>query len=316
MQTEKLSLILLSYQSEKQLPKVVTQIRECMEQENIPLELLIMDDGSTDASFQIAKGLEQQYADVIAYRLSRNYGSTANTFAGLSRVTGACAALLSDDLQTPLDVLVQMYRRWQEGARIIVPYRMSRRDGWRTDLPAKWYYRIMNAFSDAELPRIGTDGWLIDREVIDIVNERISPRNTKLSLELFLLGFDPVLIPFERPTVDSVSRWTLRKKFKLAMDTFFSVSTFPIKVMSGLGLVTFVLCFILAFVLAVTKLFFDNSLFGFPIPGWTTIMVLITMFNGIILFSIGIVAEYIWRIYEEVKGRPGYIIRKEDPKKG
>ena len=316
MQVEKLSLILLSYQSEQQLPGVVPIIRERMKQEGIPLELLIMDDGSTDASFQVAKGLEQQYPDVVAYRLSRNYGSTANTFAGLSRVTGACAALISDDLQTPLDVLVQMYRRWREGAKIIVPYRVSRRDGWRTDLPAKWYYRIMNAFSDAELPRIGTDGWLIDREVIDIVNESISPRNTKLSLELFLLGFDPVLIPFERPAVDTVSRWTWRKKFKLAMDTFFSVSTFPIKVMSGLGLVTFVLCFILAFVLAVTKLFFDNSLFGFPIPGWTTIMVLITMFNGIILFSIGIVAEYIWRIYEEVKGRPGYIIRKEDPKKG
>ncbi|MCB0656313.1 MAG: glycosyltransferase [Saprospiraceae bacterium] len=315
MQTPKLSLILLSYQSEQQLPKVVPEILDRMAHEQIPLELLIMDDGSTDGSFLAAKSLERQFPEVFAHRLSRNYGSTANAFAGLSLVTGECAALVSDDLQTPLDVLVSMYRRWQEGARIIVPYRVTRQDGWRTDVPANWYYRIMNAFSEAKLPRIGTDGWLIDREVIDIVNTRISPRNTKLSLELFLLGYDPVLIPFERPAVDSVSRWTWRKKFKLAMDTFFSVSTFPIKVMSGLGLITFMFCLALTLVLAATKLFFDNSLFGFPIPGWTTIMVLLTMFNGIILFSIGIVAEYIWRIYEEVKGRPGFIIRQDDQTK-
>ena len=136
MQTPKLSLILLSYQSEQQLPKVVPEILDRMAHEQIPLELLIMDDGSTDGSFLAAKSLERQFPEVFAHRLSRNYGSTANAFAGLSLVTGECAALVSDDLQTPLDVLVSMYRRWQEGARIIVPYRVTRQDGWRTDVTA------------------------------------------------------------------------------------------------------------------------------------------------------------------------------------
>jgi dolichol-phosphate mannosyltransferase len=283
-----------------------------MEAENIPFEFIIIDDGSKDNSYQVALELEKNDKRVKAYQLSRNYTSHYAKFAGFSVCNGACATSMPDDDQQPLDTYVQMYRQWEKGNKLVIPYRLSRNDGLVKDMFSRLYYRMMNALSVVKYPPGGCDVFLADREIIDIINQRIHPINTSTTVEVLRLGFDPVFIPFHRPKVKNKSRWTFKKKLKQAADSFFSSSNFPIRLISYLGIITSVFSLLLIVLLAIYKLLGERSLGGFSIPGWTTTVIFISLFSGLILFSLGIIAEYIWRIYEEVKDRPGFIIKKKD----
>jgi polyisoprenyl-phosphate glycosyltransferase len=306
-----LSIILLSYYSGKKINLVYEKVKERMESELIPFEFIIIDDGSKDDSFEIACRLEKEDKRVIAYQLSRNYTSHYAKFAGFSVCHGACATSMPDDFQQPMETYVQMYRQWEKGNKLVIPYRISRKDGLIKDLFSKSYYFLMNILSEIKYPPGGCDVFLADREIIDILNERIHPLNTSTTIEVLRLGFDPVFIPFNRPKGKLKSRWTFRKKLKQAEDAFFSSSNFPIKLITYMGLITSLFSFILIIFTIAAKLFGERSLGGFSIPGWTTTVIFISLFSGLILFSLGIIAEYIWRIYEEVKDRPGYIIKKK-----
>jgi dolichol-phosphate mannosyltransferase len=204
-----------------------------------------------------------------------------------------------------------MYRLWEQGNKLVIPYRVSRNDGLIKDIYSKTYYTVMNALSQVKYPPGGCDVFLADRELITIFNERIHPINTSTTVEALRLGFDPVFIPFDRPSVKSKSRWTFRKKLKQAADSFYTSSNFPIRLITYMGMITSVFSFLLILFTIITKLGGDRSLLGFSIPGWTTTVIFISLFSGLILFSLGIIAEYIWRIYEEVKDRPGFIIKKK-----
>ncbi|MGI9159131.1 MAG: glycosyltransferase, partial [Saprospiraceae bacterium] len=296
---------------EHRLPTVIPLILKTMESEQIPFELIVMDDGSRDRSYQIAREWALKDSRVRAYRLSRNFTSPYSFFAGLSVSRGACAVSIADDLQRPPELLVRMYRKWEAGNKIVVAYRLSRDDGWWNDAFSSLYYRLMNRFSEIKFPPGGTDGFLADREVIDLINTRISPIHTSPVTEVLRLGFDPVFVGYDRPPTTGRSRWTLQKKLRLFTDTFFGASVFPLRIITALGLFIFIICLLLTLLIIWAKLATDNTLFGLPVQGWATTLVFITMFNGLILLCIGIVAEYIWRIFEEVKGRPGYIIRKD-----
>ncbi|MBP7463338.1 MAG: glycosyltransferase [Bacteroidales bacterium] len=307
-----LSVVLLSYYSGERLIKCYEKLSACMKAENIPFEMIIIDDGSTDNSYEIALSLEKQHSNVFAYQLSRNYTSHYAIFAGFSKVNGACATAMPDDFQQPLDTYVNMYRQWQMGNKLIIPYRISRNDGFIKDLFSKWYYRVMNRLSIVKFPPGGFDIFLADRELIDILNNRISPINTSTTVEVLRMGFSPVFIPYERPVVKSKSRWTLKKKIKQAADSFFTSSNFPIRLITFLGIITFIFSVILSVFTIIIKLTGEKTLGGFSIPGWATTVIFISMFSGLILLSLGIIAEYVWRIYEEVKNRPGFIIKKKE----
>ena len=309
-----LSIVLLSYFSENRIQWVYEQVKSVMETEQIPFELIIIDDGSKDNSFEVACKVEKKDSRVHAFQLSRNYTSHYARFAGLSKCKGACAVGIPDDLQTPLEVVVKMYRLWESGNKIIVPFRASRNDGIISDMFSKMYYGIMNAISDVNFPKGGADGFMIDREIIDILNAEIHPINTSTIVEVLRLGFDPVFIPFHRPPQKTESRWTFKKKLKLASDTIFSSSSFPIKCITGIGFVSVIIAVLSIVISIILKFSGNQSLFGLSIPGWTSTFVLISFFCGLILFSLGVIAEYIWRIYEEVKNRPGYIIKNRDDK--
>lgn len=306
-----LSIILLSFNSEKQLSATTKKIMDTMEAEAIPFEIIIIDDGSTDSSFEQALELEKANASIRSYQLSRNYTSPYAQFAGIQLAKGGCSIPVPDDLQRPLDVVVKMYRSWQSGNKVVIAHHDVRDDGRANDFFSKTFYKIMNHFSDIRFPPGGADGALIDREIMDIMIKHISPRNTTPVLEVLRMGYQPAHIPFERPPSVGRSRWTLKKKIKLASDSFFSSSNFPIRFITTIGFLTFIFSFALIIAIIAAKLFSNNQLFGFPVQGWATIVVLVSFFNGLVLFCLGIVAAYIWRIYEEVKGRPGYIIKQK-----
>ncbi len=312
MQSKLLSIILLSYHSISRLKETSRKIIDQMELEKIPFEIIIMDDGSEDDSFVIASQIAKADQRIRAYQLSRNYTTNYSKFAGLSVCNGACAVFVPDDLQRPLSVVIQMYRMWEQGQQLIFDYRISRNDGKLSDFFSKSYYRIMNSVSLVDYPPGGTDGFLADREVIDILNERIRPTNTSIVIEALRLGFSPAYIPTIRQRSDQKSRWTHRKKVDMAKDLFFTSSDFPIKLITKIGMSIFGLCILLIPFIIYARFFSENQLFGFSIPGWTTIILVVIMFSAMNLFFLGIVSEYIWRIYSEVKDRPGYIIKKND----
>ncbi|WP_298524133.1 glycosyltransferase [uncultured Christiangramia sp.] len=307
-----LSIILLSYYSADRITLAYQKIKSILDQHSIPYEFLIMDDGSTDDSFKIAQELEKQHANVRAYQLSKNYSAHYSIFAGLELAKGNCAIPIPDDEQLPYSDIVQMYNLWKKGEKIIIPHRAERHDGFITDLFANAYYKIINSLSEVKFPKGGADSFLIDREVIDIMNSRIHAINTSSIMEVLRLGYTPYYYPYERVKgINTESRWTLKKKIRLFKDTFFSSSTWPVKMITNLGLFFAIVAFCLILLYTYVRLFGDPQFWGDIVPGWTSTIVIVSFFSGLILFSLGIIAEYIWRIYEEVKDRPGYIIKKK-----
>lgn len=306
------SILLFSYFSEKRLETATEKITATLEAEQIPFEIVIIDDGSKDDSFAIAKQLAAGDERIRAYQLSRNYTTPYSQFAGFSVCKGACAATVPDDLQRPLSSVVQMYRIWEQGNKLVVGYRNSRDDGKFNDLFSNLYYKVMNRFSEIKFPPGGADGFLADREIINILNERIHPINTSPIVEVLRMGFDPVFVPYDRPKAAHKSRWTFQKKWRLAMNTFFASSTFPIRLIGYLGMLAFLFSFLLILILIVGKIAGTDRLLGFSIPGWTSTGILIATFSGLNMLCMAILAEYIWRIFDEVKARPGYLIRENE----
>ena len=149
-------------------------------------------------------------------------------------------------------------------------------------------------------------------EVIDILNTRIHPINTSSIFEVLKLGFSPYYFPYHRlKGVNLKSRWTWSKKIRLFKDTFFISSTWPIKAITSMGIVFSVFAFLVILFYIYIRLFGNPEFWGKIVPGWTSLVIIISFFSGLILFSLGIIAEYTWRIYEEVKNRPGFIIKKK-----
>lgn len=309
---KKLSVILLSYYSKERIISAYNKVNELLTEAKIAFEFVVIDDGSDDNSFKIALDLEKQHDNVKAYQLSRNFTSHYAIFAGLSICTGDCAAAIADDEQQPYKVLIEIFRKWEEGAKIVIPYRLNREDPWLSKFFSNSFYFIMNNLSDIKYPPGGADSFLIDREIIDIINTRIHPVNTTSITEILRLGFEPYYLPYERVKgINKKSRWTFRKKLKLAFDTFYSSSSFPIKFISFMGVFFSMISFMLIIFYLYINLFGNKTFWGYTPPGWTSTVLFISFFSGLILFALGVISEYIWRIYEEVKNRPGYIIKRK-----
>lgn len=317
MMPEKLlSVILLSYYSEARINVCYQKLTETLGAAGIPFELVVMDDGSKDNSYETALALERSQNNVRAFQLSRNFTSHYSIFAGLSVSQGACAVPIPDDEQQPYETLVRMYRLWESGEKIIIPHRANRNDPAMSKLFSGLFYRMMNRLSDLNFPPGGADIFFIDREVIDILNTRIHPINTSSISEVLRLGFSPCFLAYDRPlgSQGRKSRWTFKKKWRLAKDFFFSSSSFPIRLITHMGIFFSFIALLMVFAFLIIKLMSMDQSFPFfnaSVQGWTSLIIAITFFSGLILLSLGVLAEYIYRIYEEVKARPGFIIRKK-----
>ena len=220
---------------------------------------------------------------------------------------------LVDDEQQPYPTIIQMYRLWEKGEKIVIPYRMSRNDPKLSKFMSELFYKTMNSLSDIKYPPGGADLALLDREVVNIINNMIHPRNTMFMAEVLNLGFSPYYLPYERPIGlnKGLSRWTFRKKVKSALDSIFSNSTFPLRLISCLGLLISVLSFIAIVFYFYIAVWGNKQFWGIVVPGWTSIVLLMFLLGGFVLLSLGVISEYLWRIYDEVKNRPGFIIKKK-----
>lgn len=302
-----LSIILLGYNSGDRINIAFKRLNQLMTENRIDYELIIVDDGSIDDTFARASELAKLHEGTIkAIKLSKNFTSHYAIFAGLSKAEGKCITVIPDDEQQPYETILKMYELWEKGHKVILPYRFSRGDLFLQRLFSRSFYSIMNKMSDVSFPKFGIDTFFIDKSVAHILATKIRPIATTTITEILRLGFNPEFIGYDRPIGlnKGKSRWTLKKKLNLARDTFYSSSSFPIKLINRLGLATFLLSFVLSI------FYLANKLVGYvELPsGWSTIVILLSFFSGLILLSLGIIANYIHLIYVEVKNRPGFII--------
>ena len=314
----KYSIIILGYHSGERIKIAYKKLLNIFQNENIDFEFIIVNDGSKDQNEtqKVSQDLVLNNVNVQYIELSRNYTSHYAAFAGLSVAKGSVAALIPDDEQQPYETLVKSYKLWSLGEKIIFPVRSNRDDPKMSKLFSGVFYWLMSKTTDFDYPKYGLDTWVIDREIIDILNTKISPRNTTTITELISLGFDPKILLYDREkSLNNKSRWSFNKKLRLASDWFFSTTRFPIKLVTILGFGSFLLSIFMIMFYSYIKLFGNDSFWkSDQVPGWVSLVVIISFFSGTILLSLGMIAEYIWRIFEEVKGRPGFIIKNNESK--
>lgn len=278
-------------------------------------ELVFVDDGSQDESWKIINEIyEMDKEHVQCVKLSRNFGEHAALLAGLSVSTGDCAVTKQADLQEDSAIILEMYESWKKGNKVVLAVRASRDENVVKKFFANLYYAIVRKFIDKNMPVGGCDCYLIDRQVIKVL-ELLDEKNSSLTLQVLWAGFQTDKVYFHRKNREvGQSRWTLGKKIKLVIDSMMSFSYAPIRFVSGMG-VFFFICAILMAIEAVVEKFTT----GTPIIGWASLMCVVCLSSGAILLTLGVLGEYIWRTLDASRNRPPYIIdviKKKGEEKG
>ncbi len=275
-------------------------------------EIVFVDDGSGDNSWEIMNEIRAMDDNVKCVRLSRNFGEHAAILAGLSVCTGDCAATKQADLQEDSTLIADMYESWKKGNKVVIAVRETRDESAVKKLFANAYYAIVRKFIDKNMPEGGFDGYLLDRQVIEVL-ERLDEKNSALTLQILWVGFRSDKVYYHRKDREiGESRWTFAKKIKLVMDSMMSFSYFPIRFMSGVGAI----CALISF-LWIIEVVLEKFIVGTPIEGWASLMCLVLFSTGMILLMLGILGEYLWRTFDASRNRPPFIIDTvEETKEG
>ena len=305
----KISIVVPVYNEEETLQKSYEIIKKTIDEiKNYECEIIFINDGSKDNTLEILENIAGENKNVKIISFSRNFGHQAAVTAGIKDVTGDCVVIIDADLQDPPELIPDMLKLWEDGNEVIYGKRKTRKgESAFKLLSAKMFYKILNALSDVEIPKDTGDFRLVDRKVVDVINQM--PEHNKFLRGLFSwVGFKQIPYEYERKErYAGKTKYPLKKMWKLATDGIISFSTKPLKLVGGLGIITIILSIGILIYSLLSYIFKLNQL----TPGWTSIMVAITLFSGVQLLSIWIISEYISRIYDETRNRPQYIIDKK-----
>lgn len=295
-----LSIVVPVYNNSENLPDLFPALEKAAGPD---AEFVFVDDRSRDDSWARLQAYAKSRPRTQAVRLSRNFGSFTACVAGLSRARGKAAVLISADLQDPPELIGELAAHWKAGRQVVLAARKDREDSGGSKLFSAAYYWILRRFVFPEMPSGGFDFVLIDRVVIDAVVAAAEKNTTLMGLILWL-GFDREIIYYTRRRREKgASMWTLRKKVKYFIDSILAFSYFPIRVVQGFGFLVALGGFAYAVLLVAMKL-----IHGIPIPGWTAMMVVTLLLGGGNFLVLGVIGEYIWRILDEVKRRPLFVV--------
>ena len=306
---KKISVIVPMYYEEKVAEECYKRLTACLQKLTYyTYEIIIIDDGSKDKTLEILENIASKDDKVKVISFSRNFGHQAAVTAGLKHVSGDAIIIIDADLQDPPELIPQMIQLWEQGNEIIYAKRKKRKgESPFKLLSAKLFYQILNALSDTEIPKDTGDFRLVDRKVVDTINNM--PEHNKFLRGLFSwVGYKQIPFEYEREErFAGKTKYPLRKMLKLASDGIISFSTKPLKLVGLLGFISIVIS-ILILIYALLSYFLKLNQLS---AGWTSLMVAITFFAGVQLLSIWIMSEYIGRIYDETKQRPQFIINKK-----
>jgi polyisoprenyl-phosphate glycosyltransferase len=302
-----LSVVVPVYRTRATLAETCRRVFEVHQKnfQDLRIELVFVDDGCPDDSWQELLALRSKNPELVRLvKLSRNFGQVSAILAGYEAAKGDAVVTMSADLQDPTHVIAQMVEHWRNGVEVVIAHRSSRDD----DVAATLFSRIAYGFARRANPRIpkgGFDFVLLSQRATDILRS-FNGRHRFFQGDVLWLGLPTSYIPYEREQrAVGKSSWTFAKKLKYFTDLILDSSYFPIRLMSGLG-IAFASAGLL-YALIIVLAWFRHST---PFEGWAPLMVTLLMVGGLIMFMLGVIGEYIWRIYDDVKHRPQYIVEK------
>ncbi|WP_033151977.1 glycosyltransferase family 2 protein [Pseudobutyrivibrio ruminis] len=304
----KVSLVIPVYYNEDNLRPLYADLKEkFIDKIDYDYEIVMVNDGSGDNSWQVMQEIATQDNHVKIYSLSRNFGSHAACLCGLSRSTGDCAIIKAADLQEPTELILDMVESWKQGNNVVLACREAREESKAQTGFANLYYWLVRKTSLPNMPKNGFDIYLLDRKVINVLDS-LDEKNSAITGQILWSGFKTGIVYYTRKAREiGTSRWTLKKKIKLVSDTLFSFSTMPVRFVEVVGFASFVIGLIWAIFEIIAKL---AGLI--EVEGWTTLFIFNLLSFGIVMISLGILGEYVWRTFDASRNRPPYIVEKDN----
>jgi len=302
-----ISIVVPVFNEEKGLGLLLDRLLPVLEGLGMAFEVIFVNDGSRDSSLEVLRQLTGRDPRLKLVSFSRNFGKECAIAAGLAYASGDAVVLMDSDLQHPPEVIKEFVARWREGYQIVFGQRLDRRtDGPVRRLMSKLFYRLFQLLTKTDLPRNAGDFRLLDRKAVDALN-RIGERARYNNGLYSWIGFRSIGVPYtvgERAV--GASKWSPRRLMHFAIDGLTSFSNVPLKVWSYLGLLVSLIAVGYAVVFFVKTL-----IFGIDVPGFPTLVISIMLLSGAQLISLGVLGEYLARVYDEVKARPLYIVAEE-----
>jgi len=304
-----LSVVLPVYNEEAGLRANVQTLMAVLDRHALEFrfELILVNDGSRDGSLALMEELRAERPEAIGViNLLRNFGQVPAIFAGMEAARGECVCVISADLQDPPEMILTLFRHWARGANTILAVRADREDSW----PARWasrlFYGAMRHYALGGLPSGGFDFFLLDQSVVERLLEN-PETNGFLQGQILQASGSTVEIPYKRKQrTAGASGWPFLKKLKYLIDGFTAYSFTPIRLISLIGVLSFLAGVAISIGLGAQRVFF-----GTRAPGWSSIMIAMFLLHGVEMFMIGVLGEYIWRALDQVRGRPLYIVDYE-----
>jgi glycosyltransferase involved in cell wall biosynthesis len=299
------SVIVPVYFNAGSLPGLFAALRDVeqeLDERGLGLQLIFVDDGSGDESFVELMKIKFARPATTVIKLTRNFGSVPTIRTGLRYVTGDAFAFLSADLQDPPGLLVKMADRWLAGSKFVIAERETRDDPVLSRMFSRLYYCLLRKFVLPGYPAGGFDLSLMDKVMLPPLRD--SAKSAFLPLLAYWLGFKPSVLQYDRlPRLHGRSRWTLRKKFRAFLDVMFGFSVTPIRAISAVGAIVALASVAYGAVVVIAAL-----AGGIPVPGFSTLVALVTFLLGLIILMLGVIGEYLWRVFDESNRRPEAVI--------
>lgn len=297
-----LSVIIPAFNEEAVIETAYRTISDVLKKADIENEIIFIDDGSSDRTYEKIEYLADTERNLTGLHFSRNFGKEAAISAGLASASGDCAVVIDCDLQHPPEKIVEMYRLWQQGYEIVEGIKKSRGEesklhGWA----AKEFYSVISAMVGFDMSN-ASDFKLLDRKVIDILN-KIPERKGFFRAISYWVGFNKTSVEFDvNERAEGTSKWSTKSLVKYAISNISAYSTAPMQIVTVLGFLMFIITCILGVWALVDKIS------GRALEGMTTVILITVFIGSIMMISLGIIGYYVARIYEEIKGRPKYIV--------
>lgn len=308
----KYSLVIPVYNEESTIPELYRRVSAVMSGLDDTAEVIFINDGSRDRTLLLLRELHDRDDRVVYLSLARNFGHQIAVTAGLNYARGKVIIVLDADLQDPPELIPEMLALWQQGYHVVYAKRTKRvQESWFKRLCAYIFYRLLKQLASVDIPTDTGDFCLMDRQVVDLLNQ-MPERNRYIRGLRSWVGFNQTAIEFERDSRFSGDvKYTFAKSFALAVNGLVSFSSIPLRLSTYLGLFSAFAAIIMAILVLYWRIFTPNS----TLTGFATIAIAIFFLGAVQLISIGILGEYIGRIYEEVKGRPLYTLAEVGRKK-
>jgi dolichol-phosphate mannosyltransferase len=301
------SIIAPIFNEVQNIPELYQRVEETLKSTGEPWELLLVDDGSTDGSGDLIRKLARQDPRVRAVIFARNFGHQIAVTAGLDYSQGRAVIIIDSDLQDPPEVILDLIQKWREGYEVIYAVRTEREgESWFKLFTASLFYRMIYRITDVDIPMDAGDFRLLDRQVVDVLN-RMRERFRFMRGMSAWVGFRQTGVPYRRAARHAgETKYPFRKMFRLALNAITGFSYFPLQLATYLGFVSAGISILAIPVVVSMRLAGSQAFFG-----QATTLIAVLFLGGVQLISLGILGEYIGRLYDEAKGRPLYIVREE-----